>query len=70
MEQEWSSVVKTGQKVKVKMKGKFVGVVIGKPLFLAKLAFNGAYYYVTAKAIMRPSGISPSEEIQFTDLHL
>ena len=28
MEQEWSSVVKTGEKVKVKMKGKFVGVVI------------------------------------------
>ena len=28
MEQEWSSVVKTGQKVKVKMKGKFVGMVI------------------------------------------
>ena len=70
MEQEWSSVVKTGQKMKVKMKGKFVGVVIEKPLFLAKLAFNGAYYYVTAKVIVRPSDNSPSEEIQFRDLHL
>ena len=41
------------------MKGKFVGVVIEKPLFLAKLASNGAYYYVTAKAFVRPSDNSP-----------
>ena len=52
------------------MKGKFVGVVIEKPLFLAKLASNGAYYYVTAKAIVKPSDNSLSEEIQFRDLHL
>ena len=70
MEQEWPSVVKTGQKVKVKVKGKFVGVVIEKSLFQAKLASNGAYYYVTAKAFVRPSDNSPSEEIQFRDLHL
>jgi hypothetical protein len=43
MECEWSSVVKIGQKVKVKMKDKFVGVVIEKSLFQAKLASNGAY---------------------------
>ena len=51
MEQEWSSVVKTAQKVKVKMKGEFV---IEKSLFQAKLVSNGAYYYATAKAIVRP----------------
>ena len=50
------------------MKGKFVGVVIEKSLFQAKLASNGAY--ITAKAIVRPSDNSPSEEIQFRDLHL
>ena len=42
MEQEWPSVVKTGQKVKVKVKGKFVGVVMEKSLFQAKLASSGA----------------------------
>ena len=51
MEQKWSSVVKTGQKVKIKMKGKSVGVVIEKSLFQAKLASNGA--------IVRPSDNSP-----------
>ena len=36
---EWSSVVKAGQNVKVKMKDKFVGVVVEKSLFSqAKLA--------------------------------
>ena len=54
------------------MKGKFVGVVIEKSLFQAKLASNGAYYYVIAnfKAIVRPSDNSPSEQIQFRDLYL
>ena len=52
------------------MKDKFVGVVIERSLFQAKLASNGAYYYVTAKAIVRPSDNSPSEDILFRDLHL
>ena len=52
MELEWSSV-KTGQKVKVKMKGKFVGVVIENRL-------NWLLMLVTAKAIIvRPSENSP-----------
>ena len=49
MERDWCSVVQAGQVVKVKMKDKVTGVVVDRLLFLAKLASNGAYYYVTAK---------------------
>ena len=35
-EREWCNVVKAGQKVKVKMKDKFIGVVIEKSLLQAK----------------------------------
>ena len=48
MERDWCSVVQAGQVMKVKMRDKVTGVVVDRLLFLAKLASNGAYYYVTA----------------------
>ena len=69
MERDWCNVVKAGQVVKVKMQDKVTGVVVDRSLFLAKLASNGAYYYVTAKVIVRTSDDSTAE-VQFRDLLL
>ena len=69
MERDWCSVVQVGQVVKVKMQDKVTGVVVDRLLFLAKLASNGAYYYVTAKVIIRASDDSTAE-VQFRDLLL
>ena len=55
MERDRCSVVEAGQVVKVKMQNKVTGVVVDRSLFLAKLASNGAYFYVTAKVIVRAS---------------
>ena len=48
---------------KVKMHDKVTRVVVDRSLFLAKLASNGAYYYVTTKVIVRAS--DDSTKVQF-----
>ena len=65
MERDWCSVVQAGQVVKVKMRDK---LTVDR-LFVAKLASNGAYFYVTAKVIVRASDDSTAE-VQFRDMLL
>ena len=69
MERDWCSVVQAGQVVKVKMRDKLTEVVVDRLLFVAKLASNGAYFYVTTKVIIRASGDNTAE-VQFRDLLL
>ena len=69
MERQWSDVIMIGQKVKVKMKNEFVSAVVEKTIFVSKLASNSAYFYATAKVIVRlPDGSTP--EFQFRELLL
>ena len=69
MERQWSDVIMIGQKVKVKMKNEFVSAVVEKTIFVSKLASNSAYFYATAKVIVRlPDG--STREFQFRELFL
>ena len=69
MEREWSDVVKTGQKVKMKFKDDFTSAVVVRVLFVSKLAANSTYFYATAKVIVKLSNNSTSE-LQFRDTYL
>ena len=44
MEREWSDVVKTGQKVKMKFKDDFTSVTVVGGLFVSKQAANSTYF--------------------------
>ena len=44
MEREWSDVVKTGQKVKMKFKDDFSSVTVVGVLFVSKQAANSTYF--------------------------
>ena len=62
MEQQWSSLVQPGRKVKVKVKEEVVSAVVEKLHFISKLSFDCRYFYATAKADIILSGCcSPRE---------
>ena len=66
MEQQWSTLVQPGRKVKVKVKEKVVSAVIETLHFISKLSFDCRYFYVTAKADIRLSGCSSPREYQLS----
>ena len=55
MQQQWTSLVMPGQKVKVKIKDKLVSAVIENCHFISKLSFDSLYFYATAKVDLRLS---------------
>ena len=69
MEHEWSDVVKSGQKVKMKFKDDFTSGTVDRVLFVSKQAANSTYFYATAKVIVKLSNNSTCE-VQFRDMYL
>ena len=68
MEQQWSTLVKPGRAVKVKVKEELVSAVIENVYFISKLSFDCLYFYATAKADVRMTGSNSSREYQLRDL--
>ena len=56
MEQQWSTLVKPGRAVKVKVKEELVSAVVENVYFISKLSFDCLYFYNTAKADVRLTG--------------
>ena len=69
MVHEWSDVVKSGQKVKMKFKDDFTSGTVDRVLFVSKQAANSTYFYATAKVIVKLSNNSTCE-VQFRDMYL
>ena len=74
MENQWSTLVTPGRKVKVKFKDELVLGTIENSIFISKLSYNCAYYYVTVKVCVKLSGTTTMEpvstECQLRDLLL
>ena len=69
MQRQWSTSVKPGRKVKIKVSGESVDGVVDQIHFIAKLSSDGFYFYSTAKADVR-LGDRIIKEVQFRDLEL
>ncbi len=70
MEDQWSPLVKPGQKVKVKIKDELTSVVVEQVFFISKLSFDCRYFYATAQVNVSLPGSSLHTECQFRDLIL
>lgn len=70
MEQQWSTLVKPGSVVKVKVKDELVPAVVENSYFISKLSFDCLYFFATAKADVRLTGSNSSREYQLRDLVL
>ncbi len=69
MEDQWSPLVKPGQKVKVKIKDELMSVVVEQVFFIS-LSFDCRYFYATAKVNVSLPGSNLHTECQFRDLIL
>ncbi len=70
MEDQWSTLAKPGQKVKVKVKEELTSALVEQTFFISKLSLDCRYFYATAKANVRLPGGSLPTEYQFRDLIL
>lgn len=70
MEQQWSTLVKPGSVVKVKVKDELVPAVVENSYFISKLSLDCLYFFATAKADVRLTGSNSSREYQLRDLVL
>ena len=70
MEQQWSTLVQPGRKVKVKVKEEVVSAVVEKLHFISKLSFDCRYFYATAKADIILSGCCSPREYQLREFIL